>query len=78
MVNEVSLSLCSLLCLSRRLWNWSRSPGNPDLHVVVNLVQLNVAVTDKNGNYITGLHPKDFAIVEDGIAEKVATFARRQ
>ena len=41
----------------------------------VNLVQLNVAVTDKSGNYITGLHPKDFAIAEDGITEKIATFA---
>ncbi|HET6179259.1 MAG TPA: VWA domain-containing protein, partial [Candidatus Sulfotelmatobacter sp.] len=48
---------------------------NPDLHVVVNLVQLNVAVTDKNGNYITGLNPKDFAIYEDGISEKAAIFA---
>jgi Ca-activated chloride channel family protein len=48
---------------------------SPDLHVVVNMVQLNVAVTDKNGNYITGLRPKDFAIVEDGILEKTATFA---
>src|SRR5438093_291820 len=48
---------------------------NPDFHVVVNMVQLNVAVTDKSGNYITGLRPKDFAIVEDGISEKTATFA---
>jgi Ca-activated chloride channel homolog len=48
---------------------------NPNLHVVVNMVQLNVAVTDKNGDYITGLRPQDFAIVEDGIPEKVATFA---
>src|SRR5258708_2965729 len=48
---------------------------NPDFHVTVNMVQLNVAVTDKNGNYITGLRPKDFAIVEDGISEKTATFA---
>ena len=48
---------------------------SPDFHVVVNMVQLNVAVTDKKGNYITGLRPKDFAIVEDGIVEKVATFA---
>src|SRR6266849_10765512 len=46
-----------------------------DMHVVVNMVQLNVAVTDKNGNYITGLRPQDFAIAEDGILEKVATFA---
>ena len=39
------------------------------------MVQLNVAVTDKNGNYITGLHPKDFTVTEDGIVEQVATFA---
>src|SRR5580700_4447021 len=48
---------------------------NHDFRVVVNMVQLNVAVTDKNGNYITGLRPEDFAIVEDGITEKMATFA---
>ena len=29
----------------------------------------------KTGNYITGLKPSDFAIVEDGIVEKTATFA---
>jgi Ca-activated chloride channel homolog len=42
--------------------------------VVVDLVQLNVAVTDAKGNYITGLKPTDFVISEDGIAEKLATF----
>jgi VWFA-related protein len=39
------------------------------------MVQLNVAVTDKKGNYITGLHPSNFVIAEDGIVEKTATFA---
>jgi Ca-activated chloride channel homolog len=52
-----------------------RAQVGPDVRVVVNLVQLNVAVTDRNGNYITGLHPNDFSILEDGISEKVATFA---
>ena len=42
--------------------------------VVVNLVQLNVAVTDSKGNYVQGLHPVDFAITEDGIPENIATF----
>jgi VWFA-related protein len=42
--------------------------------VNVNLVQLNVAVTDKKGNYITGLRPQDFAISEDRIQEKIASF----
>jgi Ca-activated chloride channel homolog len=49
--------------------------SGPNIHVVVNMVQLNVAVTDKKGNYVTGLTPKDFTIVEDGISEKPATFA---
>src|SRR5881396_1184835 len=53
----------------------SRAQDSADIHVVVNMVQLNVAVTDKKGNYVTGLQPKDFAIVEDGIVEKTATFA---
>ncbi len=52
-----------------------KAQESPNIHVVVNMVQLNVAVTDKNGNYITGLRPSDFAIVEDGIVEKAATFA---
>src|SRR5579859_6931649 len=49
--------------------------SNPDIHVVVNMVQLNVAVTDKKGNYITNLKPQNFAIYEDGILQKPATFA---
>lgn len=45
-----------------------------EIRVVVNMVQLNVAVTDAKGNYITGLKPSDFVISEDGITEKLATF----
>src|ERR1700680_2496871 len=44
------------------------------LRVVVNLVQLNVAVTDNKGNYVTGLKPSDFVIAEDGIKQTIATF----
>jgi len=48
--------------------------GAPNIRVVVDMVQLSVAVTDNKGNYITGLRPSDFAIVEDGIPQKLATF----
>src|ERR1700733_9876889 len=44
------------------------------IHVNVVLVQLNVAVTDRKGNYVSGLRPEDFAIVEDKIPQKTATF----
>jgi Ca-activated chloride channel family protein len=48
--------------------------GESRIFVVVDMVQLNVAVTDNKGNYVTGLQPKDFAVSEDGIAERIATF----
>jgi Ca-activated chloride channel homolog len=46
----------------------------PHIRVNVDLVQLNVAVTDSKGNYITGLRPEDFAVTEDKISERIATF----
>ena len=42
--------------------------------VNVVLVQLNVAVTDGKGNYVSGLRPEDFVVTEDNISEKIATF----
>lgn len=48
--------------------------GQTRLRVVVNLVQLNVAVTDRKGNYVTDLRPEGFIITEDGIPETIATF----
>lgn len=47
---------------------------NPHIHVAVDLVQLNVAVTDAKGNYVTGIQPGEFSVMEDGIPQKIATF----
>src|SRR5882724_10618231 len=44
------------------------------IRVEVDMVQLNVAVMDSKGNYVTGLRPSDFIVTEDGIPQKVATF----
>lgn len=44
------------------------------IHVTVDMVQLEVAVTDGKGNYLTGLRPTDFEIVEDKIHQKIASF----
>jgi Ca-activated chloride channel homolog len=44
------------------------------IRVKVELVQLNVAVMDHKGNYVSGLQPSDFVVMEDGIPQKVATF----
>jgi Ca-activated chloride channel family protein len=75
MLRKLLLLILIPLGLMPRVETEMEAQESPNLHVVVNMVQLNVAVTDKKGNYITGLRPKDFAIVEDGIVEKAATFA---
>jgi VWFA-related protein len=46
----------------------------PVLRVEVNLVLLNVAVTDSKGHYVTGLRPSDFLVFEDNIPQKIASF----
>ena len=66
--------LLTLLVLAQSGFRVSAQETDPHIRVVVNLVQLNVAVTDDKGNYITGLRPQDFAISEDNIPEKLATF----
>jgi Ca-activated chloride channel family protein len=56
----------------------SSAAGNTDndtvFRVNVDMVQLNVAVIDKKGNYVTGLRPSDFEILEDKTRQKMATF----
>jgi Ca-activated chloride channel family protein len=47
----------------------------PTFRVKVDMVVLSFTITDSKGHYINGLQPKDFKIVEDGIPQKLATFA---
>ncbi len=42
--------------------------------IAVQLVQLDVAVTDSQGNYVNGLKPENFSITEDRVAQKIAVF----
>jgi Ca-activated chloride channel family protein len=67
--------VCILLVLCSGGGVGLKGQDSSNLRVVVSMVQLNVAVTDKNGAYVTGLRPQDFVIAEDGITEKIATFA---
>ncbi|HEV2201637.1 MAG TPA: VWA domain-containing protein [Bryobacteraceae bacterium] len=47
----------------------------PTFRVKVDMVVLSFTITDSKGHYINGLQPKDFKILEDGIPQKLATFA---
>jgi Ca-activated chloride channel homolog len=43
--------------------------------VKVDMVVLSFTVTDSKGRYVTGLKPSEFRILEDGIGQKIGTFA---
>ncbi|HEY1924702.1 MAG TPA: VWA domain-containing protein [Candidatus Acidoferrum sp.] len=64
----------ALLACAGALMNARAQQDGTRFHISVDLVQLNVAVTDNKGNYVIGLKPTDFVISEDGISEKIATF----
>src|ERR1700681_4064077 len=48
----------------------------PVFRVKVDMVVLSFQVVDSKGHYINGLKPTDFRIHEDGILQKVSTFAQ--
>jgi Ca-activated chloride channel homolog len=78
MAKRYALLVLVLLVLSSGFAIWTsaqdREQNNNVIRVTVAMVQLNVAVTDTKGDYVTGLHPSDFVISEDGIPQSVATF----
>ncbi len=62
--------------LATPFWAVAQDGVAPDavFRVEVDMVLLNVAVTDRRGNYVTDLRPWDFRVVEDGIGQTLATF----
>jgi Ca-activated chloride channel family protein len=73
-INACLGSLTGLLLLAGTEPRPAAQNDASNLKVNVVLVQLNVAVTDHSGNYVSGLRPEDFAISEDKLPEKIATF----
>jgi VWFA-related protein len=51
------------------------SGQRPVFRVKVDMVVLSFQVVDSKGHYINGLKPTDFRIHEDGILQKISTFA---
>lgn len=45
------------------------------ISVETNLVTLNVAVTDKNGNFVRGLTKEDFALTDEGAPQAIDVFS---
>jgi Ca-activated chloride channel family protein len=65
------LSSVAVAATALALWAQER----PVFRVKVDMVVLSFTVTDSKGRNIPGLKPADFRILEDGIVQKLATFA---
>ncbi|MDQ6663246.1 MAG: VWA domain-containing protein, partial [Acidobacteriota bacterium] len=57
------------------IWLWAQDGRVAVFKSKVDLVVFDFTVTDGKGHYINGLKPGDFKVTEDGILEKLSTFA---
>jgi Ca-activated chloride channel family protein len=65
----------TLALAATALMVWAQSQEHPIFRVKVDMVVLSFTVTDTKGHYINGLKPGDIRVSEDGIIQKIATFA---
>jgi len=68
------LGILGTLGLAGLLLN-AQETQRPVFRVKVDMVVVTFTVTDSKARYISGLKPGDFRILEDGIVQKIATFA---
>src|SRR5690242_21779595 len=72
------IAFAVVLASAAALAGWSKARAqspvtvDPHIQIVVDMVQLNVAVTDNQGISGTALRPQDFAITAGRIADKGA------
>jgi VWFA-related protein len=66
--------LCSSFSAQQSAPQAAQQPSDYTFRVQSNLVLVNVTVRDKNGNFLRGLKPTDFTILEDGKPQKVDSF----
>jgi Ca-activated chloride channel family protein len=66
---------CNIFTLAAVALLAAAPAGSPQFTSGVNAVEVYAAVTDPQGNPVTGLRREDFTLLEDGRAQSVSTFA---
>lgn len=66
----LALTLCTIPA-----WMYAQEKERPTFRVKVDMVVMSFTVTDSKGKYINNLKPKEIRITEDGIVQKLNTFA---
>src|SRR5258706_2967074 len=73
----VVTSAVFLAAVPVRLQDKKKTKSSDDddvIKVTSNLVSLDVTVKDKKGEAVTDLHPGDFTVIENGVAQKIEFF----
>src|ERR1700730_4715943 len=75
----ISLLLLASVVSPRALYGQEPAPTHNDqddkVRITVNLVQIDVTVTDSKGRPVTDLKPEDFEILEEGRPQKITNFS---
>jgi Ca-activated chloride channel homolog len=75
-----ALTLASVRAKQQDPQNQQKKPEPEEevIKVETNLVLLNVTVIDAESRYLSGLKPEDFKVFEDGVQQKIASFASEE
>lgn len=74
-VSRIGAAGCVLTAIGAGAWLFAQDSPVTVFKSKVDLVVLSYTVTDSKGKYVNGLKPADFRISEDGIIQKLSTFA---
>ena len=72
------VSVLVLVAGSVIVWGQPQPPQPPTFRAGVDVVSLNVTVSDRDGRFVTGLAPEEFLVYEDGVLQEITFFSRRQ
>jgi VWFA-related protein len=70
--------LCEITVAAQQASPSGQRPSQPAFRASVDVVSLNVTVTDGMNRYVTDLDPAEFSVFEDGIKQDITFFNRRQ
>ena len=68
----------ALLMLSGGALRAENNPHVPTFAMGVEVVSLNLVVTDAGGHQVAGLNPADITLLEDGVAQPISLFAQEE
>ena len=77
-VTLMMISACGLAVFAQEARPPTASRQAPAFRAGVDVVSLNVTVTDGTGRYVTDLESSEFSVLEDGVQQSITFFNRRQ